>query len=82
MGRIRLTIEYDGSNYAGFQAQPGESTIQTVLEETLDILIERDGRIQPAGRTDAGVHSLGLTANVKLPVKLSVNELIQAAGIQ
>ena len=59
MGRIRLTIEYDGSNYAGFQAQPGESTIQTVLEETLDILIERDGRIQPAGRTDAGVHALG-----------------------
>lgn len=59
MGRIRLTVEYDGSNYAGFQAQPGESTIQTVLEETLDRLIKRLGRLQAAGRTDAGVHALG-----------------------
>ena len=58
MGRIRLTVEYDGSNYAGFQAQPGESTIQTVLEETLGRFIKRRGRVQAAGRTDSGVPAL------------------------
>ena len=58
MRRIRLTIEYDGSDYAGFQAQPGKATIQAALETALDRLVERRGRVQTAGRTDTGVHAL------------------------
>ena len=58
MRRIRLTIEYDGSGYAGFQAQPGERTIQVALEAALDGLVSRGGRVRMAGRTDTGVHAL------------------------
>ncbi len=58
MRRIRLTIEYDGSGYAGFQAQPGEATIQVALETAFDRLVTRGSRVQTAGRTDTGVHAL------------------------
>ncbi len=59
MRRIRMTIEYDGSGYAGFQAQPGEPTIQVALETAFDSLVTRGSRVQAAGRTDTGVHALG-----------------------
>ncbi|MBA4495921.1 tRNA pseudouridine(38-40) synthase TruA [Paenactinomyces guangxiensis] len=59
MRKIKLVIAYDGTDFSGFQAQPGERTIQGTLEEALSALTGEEIRIYGSGRTDAGVHALG-----------------------
>lgn len=56
---IRLTIQYDGSRYHGWQIQPGEKTIQGELVEALSSLVGRRTHVHGASRTDAGVSALG-----------------------
>lgn len=59
MRKMKLTIAYDGTDYSGFQRQPGRRTIQGVLEETLSRILGESIVIEGSGRTDAGVHALG-----------------------
>lgn len=63
MRNFRLTVQYDGTTYAGFQIQPEQLTIQGELEEALKLLAKETIRIAGAGRTDAGVHSEGQTVS-------------------
>jgi tRNA pseudouridine38-40 synthase len=56
---MRLLVAYDGTNFAGFQAQPGQRTVQGALEHALAEIAQHPVRIKAAGRTDAGVHALG-----------------------
>jgi tRNA pseudouridine38-40 synthase len=58
--RIRLIIEYEGTGFWGFQTQPGRRTVQGVLETSLARIPGAVPRVVAAGRTDAGVHALGL----------------------
>ncbi len=60
---IKLTIEYDGTNYHGWQVQPNGKTIQEVLEGALEKILGVRTRLNGSGRTDAGVHALGQVAN-------------------
>lgn len=65
MRNIKLLIEYDGTNYIGWQRQPsfqGQS-IQGLVENALKKMVHQDVRLTVAGRTDAGVHALGQVAN-------------------
>jgi tRNA pseudouridine38-40 synthase len=55
--RVRLRLSYDGTAYRGFQVQPNGPTIQSVLEESLSLLLQETVRVRAAGRTDAGVHA-------------------------
>ena len=74
-----MTIQYDGTDFHGWQVQAKGRTIQGDIEKALSIIYSEEKiTLLGAGRTDAGVHALGLTANVKLPAKLSANELLQA----
>lgn len=61
MASFCLIVQYDGTNYAGYQIQPGQRTIQGKLEGALARLASQPVRVIAAGRTDAGVHSEGQT---------------------
>lgn len=67
MPQIRLTIEYDGTNYSGWQLQSGQDSIQARLEAALGQLFGVPLRVYGAGRTDAGVHALGQVATFRTP---------------
>ena len=60
---IKLLLAYDGTAYAGWQKQKSEKTIQGVLEEKLQVMTGEHSCLHGAGRTDAGVHALGMVAN-------------------
>ena len=62
MRTIRLTIEFDGTNYVGWQLQPNGISIQQVVEEALAKLLGEQVRVYSSGRTDAGVHARGMVA--------------------
>jgi tRNA pseudouridine38-40 synthase len=65
MRNIKLTLEYDGTNYHGWQSQigSGKPTIQDTLEKALFSLAKEEIKTYSSGRTDAGVHALGHVAN-------------------
>ena len=62
MGRIKLTVAYDGTNYHGWQLQPGKATIEGELNKALSLLAGEQVCVIGASRTDAGVHALGNVA--------------------
>ncbi|MBA2848778.1 tRNA pseudouridine(38-40) synthase TruA [Thermosulfuriphilus ammonigenes] len=78
MRNIKLTIEYDGTNYLGWQRQKVGPTIQGTLEETLSRILNHRVHIRGAGRTDAGVHALGQVANFKTTSSLDPASLGRA----
>ena len=59
MRSIKLTLAYDGTAYAGWQVQPGQNTVQDVLETAIEKITGEQLRAIASGRTDAGVHALG-----------------------
>src|SRR3989337_3881348 len=63
MNNYKLLIQYDGTNYAGWQYQTNAVTIQQKIVEALKTLIMEDVNLIGSGRTDAGVHALGQVAN-------------------
>jgi len=63
MRNLKLVIAFDGAAYSGWQRQPDAPTIQGVLEEKIAIMTGASSTVWGAGRTDAGVHALGMTAN-------------------
>jgi len=62
MRNVLLTVEYDGTAYAGWQVQPNGLTIQQVVEEALARLLGEEVRLYSSGRTDAGVHARAMAA--------------------
>jgi tRNA pseudouridine38-40 synthase len=72
MRNIKLVIEYDGSNYHGWQIQPNHLTIQEVIEKKIELMTRQRTRLIASGRTDAGVHALGQVANFKTAAQIPV----------
>ena len=75
----RLTLEYDGAGFAGWQLQPGGvRTVQGTLEEALTQVVGGHPRVRAAGRTDAGVHAEGQVVGVALETRLAPEALRSA----
>ena len=75
MTRWRLTIEYDGSPFMGWQRQDHGPSVQQALEEALQRMTGEAATIHAAGRTDAGVHALAMSAHVDLAKPLTEHRL-------
>jgi tRNA pseudouridine38-40 synthase len=66
MQRWKLTLEYDGSGFLGWQSQPNGRGVQNIIEAAIKAIDGQDVRIQAAGRTDTGVHATGQVAHADL----------------
>jgi tRNA pseudouridine38-40 synthase len=72
MRTLRLTIAYDGADFAGWQLQANARTVQGVIEEGLSSLCGRALRPTAAGRTDSGVHASGQVLSLQLPDEVAL----------
>jgi len=70
MANFKLTIEYDGTAYSGWQRQAEEPTVQAEIERALAFMTRSTITLTGAGRTDAGVHALGQVANFHCDTRL------------
>lgn len=77
-----IQVEYDGTDFAGWQLQPNARSVQGTLEQALERLFGRRMRVHGAGRTDAGVHALGQMAHFDMETHLDANTLRRALNAE
>jgi tRNA pseudouridine38-40 synthase len=75
---LKVTIAYDGTNYAGWQRQLNAQTIQQVLEDEIAAIVGAHNPLNAAGRTDAGVHAAAQVASITIDHPIAVEELTRA----
>jgi tRNA pseudouridine38-40 synthase len=76
--RYKLTFEFDGTDFSGWQIQPDVRTVEGVVEEAFSTLYQIPVDIIGQGRTDAGVHAFAQTAHVDLPESYSEDRILHA----
>jgi len=74
---FRLLVEYDGTNYHGWQRQKHDMTIQGEIEKVISAMTRQPITLVGSGRTDAGVHALGQVANFKCETNLSADTFLR-----
>ncbi|MBN2291546.1 MAG: tRNA pseudouridine(38-40) synthase TruA, partial [Pirellulales bacterium] len=82
MQSIKLILAYDGTAYAGWQVQPERTTIQGVLEATIERITGSTSRTLASGRTDAGVHALGQVVGFRTESQLTPETLLRALNAE
>ena len=83
MRRLKATISYDGTNFAGYQVQPGERTVQLELEKVLSVMHKREHvKVTASGRTDARVHATGQVIHFDTPLQIPCEKYMKALNVQ
>lgn len=80
MPRYKLTIEYDGTNFSGWQIQPDDVTIEGTLENAFSTVLQQEVDLIGQGRTDAGVHARGQVAHVDLPLNIDLAKVLNGVN--
>jgi tRNA pseudouridine38-40 synthase len=80
MRNLKLIIAYDGTNFHGWQKQPGTRTVEGELIAGLERLLRHNVSLWAASRTDAGVHALGQTVNCHTDSTLEATQILRAAN--
>ena len=80
MRNVLLTIKYDGTDFCGWQRQPGERTVCGRLEEVLEIICKEPVKLEATSRTDAGVHALGQRATLRGNFEIPADRIPIAAN--
>ena len=75
MRNIKLFIEYDGTNYHGWQRQPKQDTVQELIEKAIQKITNEKATLLGSGRTDSGVHALEQIANFKTSSEISAEKI-------
>ena len=75
MRNIKLTIEYDGKDFNGWQKQPNKLNIQGTIEKAIEKITGEETNLIASGRTDAGVHALGQVANFKTNSNIPIEKI-------
>ena len=78
MRNIKITIQYNGKNYCGWQKQNNSPGIQGTIEKAIFDITREEVKITGSGRTDAGVHALGQVANFKINSQIPVDRIPNA----
>ena len=78
MRNIKIVLEYDGTDFVGWQRQANGRSVQEELETVLRMVTDEFVTVTGAGRTDAGVHARGQVANFKIESSITVNDLQRA----
>ena len=77
MRNLKLTLQYDGTDFFGWQMQPGRRTVQEVVESAIFEITRERVRLNASGRTDSGVHALGQVANFYTGTRLPCPALLK-----
>jgi tRNA pseudouridine38-40 synthase len=80
MRRIKIEVAYDGTDYHGWQVQPGLPTIQGTLEQVISEIEGKPVQVAGSGRTDAGVHALAQVAAFSIENPIPAGNLLRAAN--
>ncbi|MTI87882.1 MAG: tRNA pseudouridine(38-40) synthase TruA [Balneolaceae bacterium] len=80
MPRYKLTIEYDGTDFSGWQIQPDALTVEQVLEDAFSRKLQQEIDLAGQGRTDAGVHASGQVAHVDFPKNIDLDTLLNGVN--
>ena len=83
MRRLKVIISYDGTQFSGYQIQPGKRTVQAELERVLAIMHKGEKvKVTASGRTDARVHAIGQTLHFDSPLAIPVDKYMKALNVQ
>ncbi|MSR30268.1 MAG: tRNA pseudouridine(38-40) synthase TruA [Gemmataceae bacterium] len=80
MRNIKITLSYEGTNFFGWQTQPGKRTVQETTQEALAKLLGHEINLRASSRTDAGVHALGQVANFRTPNPLPIEKILSGTN--
>jgi tRNA pseudouridine38-40 synthase len=78
MRNIKLVLEYDGTDFVGWQFQPNGRSVQGEVERVLQIILQHQTSTFAAGRTDAGVHARGQVINFHTESSLEVESMVKS----